>query len=112
MAVLSEAAPKNTLVCPKVRAADVVLCTPRGERRGLFPAMAYMHLDFVLIDAATGAPVAAIELDDRSHEEPDRIRRDEFLEDVLAEAGLPLIRVTVQRGYSATDLRRELEAVI
>ncbi|MEN7973211.1 MAG: DUF2726 domain-containing protein, partial [Verrucomicrobiota bacterium] len=41
---------------------------------------------------STLAIVAAIELDDKSHQRKDRIKRDQFLNQVMESAGVPLIR--------------------
>ncbi|EOF5426061.1 DUF2726 domain-containing protein, partial [Salmonella enterica] len=49
------------------------------------------HCDVVITDR-TGRIVAAVELDDRSHQAPKRQRRDLLLEEVLKQAGIPLLR--------------------
>ena len=43
--------------------------------------------------------VLALELDDRSHERPDRRRRDRLVEQALARAGLPLLRLRPARSW-------------
>ena len=60
--------------------------------------------DFVLVAKGTSAVRCAIELDDKSHEEPERRRRDRFLEAACKKAGLPLLRVRVSRTYIANEL--------
>lgn len=49
-------------------------------------------VDFVLCDRATLRPTYAIELDDRTHEQPDRRKRDVEVERIFKEAKLPLVR--------------------
>ncbi len=51
-------------------------------------------VDFVLCDKEFISPKLAIELDDWSHAREDRVERDKEVERLLAEAGLPLLRVT------------------
>ena len=46
----------------------------------------------VIVDIRTFAIVGAIELDDASHLKKQRIRRDILLEEVLRQAGIPLLR--------------------
>ncbi|HFZ8726637.1 TPA: DUF2726 domain-containing protein, partial [Klebsiella pneumoniae] len=48
--------------------------------------------DVVIVDIRTFAVVGAIELDDASHLKKQRIRRDILLEEVLRQAGIPLLR--------------------
>jgi hypothetical protein len=64
------------------------------------------HVDFLLCDAQTLWPVLGIELDDRSHERPERKARDELVDGVFAAAGLPLLRVRVRQGYAPEELGR------
>ncbi len=52
--------------------------------------------------------VLAIELDDRSHQRPDRVERDRFLNQALSAAGLPLLRVAVAEHYDADQLQAEV----
>ncbi len=74
------------------------------RRRALNAVMA-KSVDFVVCDVLTLDPVAAIEVDDRSHLLPERRDRDAFVNVVFAEIGLPLLRVKAQRTYSVAELR-------
>jgi Protein of unknown function (DUF2726) len=76
----------------------------RLRRRALHAVMA-KSVDFVICDILTLHPVAAIEVDDRSHLLPERRARDAFVNAVFAEIGLPLLRVKAQRSYSVVELR-------
>lgn len=66
------------------------------------------RVDFVLVDPATFATHTVIELDDRSHARPDRMQRDTFVEEMLAQAGIDLVRIPVAPSYSAAKLRLQL----
>ena len=90
----------------KVRLADIVTCSDAAWRRGMGSAIAQKHLDFVLCDRHTTQFLLAIELDDRSHDRPDRRKRDEFVNRVLAQAGVALIRFQARRWYSVEFIRR------
>ncbi len=50
-------------------------------------------------------PLLAIELDDASHKSFDRQDRDEFVERIFADAGVPLLRVPARRQYGVGELR-------
>ena len=56
-------------------------------------------LDFVVCDPATLRPLVAIELDDSTHDRPDRRARDQDVERLLAAAGLPFVRFKCRRTY-------------
>ncbi|HHY55823.1 MAG TPA: DUF2726 domain-containing protein [Chloroflexi bacterium] len=70
------------------------------------------HVDFLLCNAQTMQPRAGIELDDRSHLRTDRQYRDEFVNRVFEAAGLPLLRIPVQRGYAPNELRSLMERLL
>src|SRR5271155_5880950 len=74
------------------------------RRRALNAVMA-KSVDFVVCDVLTLDPVAAIEVDDRSHLLPERQQRDAFVNALFLEIGLPLIRVKARRAYSVDELR-------
>ena len=61
-------------------------------------------VDFVLCDKQYISPKLAIELDDRSHERPDRIDRDSEVERMLNDAGLPLLRIENHGAFNPTEL--------
>lgn len=104
---LDRALPEGVRSCYKVRLGDVI-DTPTGmrarERRIAWNRIAAKHLDFVLVDDATSRILAAIELDDRSHDRADRQARDEFVDAALESAGVPLLRVKVVRRYDPETL--------
>lgn len=104
---LDRALPNGVRSCYKVRLGDVI-DTPAGmrarERRIAWNRIAAKHLDFVLVDERTSRILAAIELDDRSHDRADRQARDEFVDAALDSAGVPLLRVKVVRRYDPDTL--------
>lgn len=92
----------------KVRLADIVTCSETAWRRGSGSPIAQKHLDFVLCDVHSTRFLAAIELDDRSHHRPDRRKRDRFVNRVLAEAGIDLIRFRARSRYCAIAIRQRV----
>ena len=67
------------------------------------------HVDFLLCDPQTIKPILGVELDDKSHQRPDRQKRDVFVNGVFSAASLPLAHVQVQRNYSAKKLDQFLK---
>ncbi len=98
-------------VAPKVRLADVIFCRPEV---GAIPLarIAQKHVDVLLFDGRTGRILGAIELDDRSHEQDERLRRDEFVNSVLNACGVPFLRVQAAWRYNPMVLRQQLTVLL
>ncbi len=98
----------------QVRLAEIASPAESGNvrlrRRALNGVMA-KSIDFVICDILTLDPVAAIEVDDRSHLLPERRERDAFVNAVFAEIGVPLLRVKARRSYATAELRDLLARV-
>lgn len=109
-AVLVKAAPADVAILPKVRVLDALEVLPKAWGRYGRPASG-LHFDFLLADDAL-RPLAAVELDDRSHQRPDAQRRDAFKDGACHGAGLPLLRVPVVRHYDVAALRRQLREAL
>lgn len=111
LGVLEQAVAGRYRVQAQVRLADLMTV-----RAGLAPARRTTaqnringkHADFVLCDPATLAILAAIELDDASHQKVARQARDRFLEGACAAAGLPLLRVEARAAYGVGELRARI----
>jgi hypothetical protein len=85
--------------------ADVLLIpASTGDRQRHLNRILAKHLDFVLCHPESSAPILAIELDDSSHREGKRMKRDSFVDAALDAAKLPLLRVSVRRSYSPQEL--------
>ena len=98
------------VVCPKVRLGDLFKAvTPEYRRwRVATNKVNQKHVDFVLCEPQTMAPLLGIELNDSSHRREDRRKRDTFVVRTFAAAGLPLAGIKVQRSYPADRLARFL----
>ena len=77
-----------------------------------FVQIACKHVDFVLAEIETLHPIAAIELDDSSHQRADRRLRDELLDDLFEKAGFPLLRFRTAASYSARVIEKRVEEVV
>lgn len=97
-------------VLAKVRLADLVEADERHLlRKSNFDHIKSKHIDFVICDAAL-SPIIAVELDDLSHQRPDRVARDRDVNRILEIASLPILRVSVRRTYDGADIARQLLA--
>jgi len=99
-------------VLAKVRLADLVEADERHLlRRSNFDHIKSKHIDFVICDRAL-SPIIAVELDDSSHQRPDRIARDRDVNRILEIASLPLLRVSVRSAYDAAEITQQLLATL
>ncbi len=70
------------------------------------------HIDFVLCDPGSLKPLVCIELDDISHQRPERIERDKFVNLAFKSAQLPLLRIPTQPEYRSREIRELIESVL
>ncbi|HEX7516302.1 MAG TPA: DUF2726 domain-containing protein [Chthoniobacterales bacterium] len=110
--ILKRLAPAEHTVFAKVRLADLVYVSKgTASWQSHFNRINRKHLDFVLCNRDL-APLVAIELDDSSHDEEDRQSRDEFVDEVLAAAALPILHVRAKRAYNLDEVRRLLSPYV
>ena len=102
------------LILSKVRVADLLIITSANgaARYRVFRSIACKHVDFVLAKAENLQPMAAIELDDSSHQRADRRLRDQLLDDLFEKAALPLIRFRAAATYSPRLIEERVEEVV
>ena len=103
----------NYYVFAKVRIADL-LYVPKNSKNsmGFFNKIACKHVDFVICDKDEIIPVLAIELDDSSHNRPDRIERDIFVDKAFRTAKFPILHIPVQKKYDSEELKRIIFSLI
>ena len=106
--VLSALVGSRLTIQSKVRLADVFFVARPNENVAHFNRIAQKHLDFLVCDSVTMKPLFGVELDDSSHKRNDRQERDEFVESVCKVAGLPLLRLPVQREYNSREIAAQI----
>lgn len=112
--ILEQACGTDLQVFVKVRLADLLTidASLTGKARIIaLNRVAAKHVDFVLCRRVDLTPVCVIELNDSSHNRPDRSWRDRFVAEVCKVIGLPLMVVPVRRSYDLEVLRSELQAI-
>lgn len=83
---------KGLIICPKVRLFDLV--EPKQgipHYKGAMWKIQSKHVDFVICDKYAHVK-AIVELDDSSHNRPDRAERDQFVDQILINCGYKVIR--------------------
>jgi len=100
-------------IFPQVHLSSIVDNKVTGQNwKGAFKHISQKSVDFVLCDKAYISPKLAIELDDKTHERPDRIERDVEVERILKDAGLPLLRLENNGGFNPQELMRQIKDLL
>ena len=71
--------------------------------------IAQKHLDFVIVKANDLSVIAVIELDDKSHETESARKRDNEKDGILSDAGIPIIRIKVQKEYNREEITKKIQ---
>lgn len=115
LGVLEQTVEGQYRVFGKIRLGDLIQPArgySRSQRTGAWNRINQKHVDFVLCQPDTLAPVGAVELDDASHRRKDRRERDKFVDQALGSAGIPMVRFVARKSYSVTEVKAQLEAVL
>ena len=110
--ILSSLGGTRLTIQSKVRLADVFFVARPNENMTYFSRIAQKHLDFLVCDSVTMKPLLGIELDDSSHKQDNRQERDDFVDKVFEVAGLPLLRLPVQREYNTRDIASKIAPLL
>ena len=98
-------------VFSKVRLMDIIEPDgrlPRSAHQAAQNRIQSKHVDFILCDPSDLSIQCVVELDDSSHNRPDRQERDAFVNDALQAAGIPIFHIPVQSQYNLAILRSTL----
>jgi len=114
LGILEQALDKQYRVFGKVRLGDLVKPAKgfsKSKRTTAINKINQKHLDFVICTATDLAVIGVVELDDQSHGREDRAGRDEFVEQALAGAKIPLARFSAKQAYAIPVVRMKLREV-
>lgn len=93
----------SLMICPKIRLADLVAVPQGTTERKWFNYIKAKHVDFTLCDMNLNVKLV-IELDDSTHDRPDRQTRDDFVDRVFQKINVKLLHV---RAWG-TDLEQTI----
>ncbi len=113
--VLRQAVENDYHIFAKVRLADIITPEKTNSRSASQVArnkISCKHVDFLLCETGDLSPVAAIELDDKSHSTLAAGFRDEFVDAALRGAQIPTIRFAARRAYAPAEIKSQLQALI
>ena len=101
------------LVFAQVHLPTLVDNKVKGQNwRAAFRHISEKSVDFVLCDKAYISAKLAIELDDKTHERPERQERDREVERILQGAGLPLLRLENHGSFSPAELASKIKEAL
>jgi len=110
--VLRSLVAAGLVICPKVSLAELFY-VPRSESFQTYQnKIDRKRVDFLLCEPKTLKPLFAIELDDSSHARPDRQERDAFVDEVFADAQLPLVHIPARPAYNTQELIALFQAAL
>ena len=96
----------DAIILPKIGLKEF-LYIPNGTEKFMthWMKISQKHVDFLICDEESMRIYCAIELDDKSHDEADRIQRDIFVDAAIRNAGIAIIHLPCQYAYSFEDLK-------
>jgi hypothetical protein len=101
----------RAVICPKVGLKDFIYVDKHAGKNYMkhFGKIAQKHVDFLLCDAHTYAPICGIELNDSTHLQKKVMERDAFVNKLYQVSGIPLITFTARSRYAQNELREQLD---
>jgi very-short-patch-repair endonuclease len=111
--VLLDAVGDKYYVFPQVHLPTLIDNKIKGQNwKGAFSHISQKSVDFALCDKSYISPKLAIELDDKTHERIDRVIRDEEVERIFKEIGLPLLRIKNNGQFNTEELLKEINTAL
>lgn len=110
--VLTRSLSPDHVVLSQVRLANVVRIPDRYFVWKKFNLLGAKCVDFVIIDWKTGKTLLVIELDDKSHKNPDRRKRDKFVNSVLKEANVPIMHQSYEGNYDEKKIAKRIKGYL
>lgn len=108
---LQEAMP-NCLIFAQVQLSRLVSCTDEQDQKFWFNRINRMSADYVLVHPNAQQVLAVIELDDWTHDRPERRRADAKKDKAIRSAGLAMIRFDGRKMPDVNQIREQIHHVI
>lgn len=81
---------------------------PKSIRYKFFNKIASKSIDFVFVDKESCRIKLCIELDDSTHNRPNRIKRDKFINDLFKDLEINLLRYPVYKVYYKETIKNHI----
>lgn len=93
----------NLVICPQVPLYEIVKNIEYKD----FNKIASKSIDFVICEPNLKIKIC-IELDDYTHKQEKRIKRDKFVNELLQATDIKIIRIPVQNFYDKEGLKKKI----
>ena len=97
----------NLIICPQIPLYDIVKNIEYKD----FNKIASKSIDFVITEPNLKIRFC-IELDDYTHKQNKRIKRDEFIQKLFNDLNIKILRIPVQNFYDVTDLKIKIKELL
>lgn len=108
---LQDAMP-DCLIFAQVQLSRLVHCPDTAEEKFWFNRISRMSADYVLVHPNGQHILAVIELDDWTHDRPDRRRADAKKDKAIQSAGLPMLRFDGRKMPTVAALRQQIRLAV
>jgi len=106
--LLKEIIGDNYYIFPKVRICDIIQGKDKKSYTD-FNRIKSKHVDFLICTKNPITSKIIVELDDKSHNHPSRQKRDDFVDEIFANSGIPIVHIKVNYGYSKDEVIKKLQ---
>ena len=96
---------KQLILFTQVALYELINFNPTNQRA--FNKIRYKTIDFVITDKDCNIKLC-IELDDETHNRPDRIKRDKFINALFEKINTPLLRIPRKNCYNTTAIEEKI----
>lgn len=99
--IIKETVNDEYIIAPKVGMKDFIGVKSGKDYMKHFGHIAQKHIDFLICTKDTLSPVLGIEIDDSSHNKPDRQKRDQEVDQIYNTIGLKIIHIPTKINEEA-----------
>ena len=97
----------NLIICPQVPLYEIVKNIDYKD----FNKIASKSIDFVIAEPNLKIKFC-IELDDYTHKQTKRIKRDKFIEKLFTDLNIKILRIPVQNFYNLEELKEKIKELL
>lgn len=105
--VIRSAVPEGYCVFPQINLAAFIKRTDNAR----FQNELFRNVDFLITDA-TYSPKLIIEINDQTHLSIDRKERDEKVQKICEEAGIPIVKLWTSYGTNAEYIKKRIDETL
>ena len=96
----------DVIVWPQVNVSSIIesVGSDSQQRMKAFNRICRKSVDYVIVNQRTRETILCIELDDYTHNRNSRKERDNFINAIFSNVGIPLLRIKAERNYDFTEI--------